>query len=173
MTTIAWDGRTLAGDTQYSMFRGTGSKVFRLKTGALIGSCGQIQDGVAVRDWLENGCEKPKVSEGFHAILIEDGKLFTLEDKLVKIQYDRPFFAIGSGRDFAMAAMHLGRTAAEAIRVSHVFDPDTGPDLTELSVSDPNPLSLESAVSQLACASEVRERLSAAGLMPKGNGASQ
>jgi hypothetical protein len=172
MTTITWDGRTLAGDTQYSMFRGTGSKVFHLKTGALFGSCGQIQDGAAVRDWLENGGEKPKVSEGFHAIMIEGGKLFTLEDRLVKIEHDRPFFAIGSGRDFAMAAMHLSKTAAEAVRVSHAFDPDTGPDLTELSVSDPNPRSLDDIVDQPPCAELLRERLSAAGLMSKGNGSS-
>lgn len=135
MTTVAFDGRTLAADTQSSMFRSTMQKVYRLKDGQLFGACGQFQDSTAVREWLENGGEKPKVSEGFHAILI-DGGLFVLEDKLVKIKYDRPYFAIGSGRDYAMAAMFLGKTAAEAVRVAHEFDLDTGPEVSEIFISD-------------------------------------
>lgn len=143
MTTIAFDGRTLAGDTQCSMFRGNGTKAFRLKDGSLFGSCGQIQDGVAVREWLENGGEKPKVEDGFHAIVVKDGKLFSLENKLVHMEQRRAFFAIGSGRDYAMAAMFLGNTAADAVRVAHEFDVDTGDEVTELTADHHAPVFVE------------------------------
>jgi hypothetical protein len=38
----------------------------------------------------------------------------------------RSFHAIGSGRDFAIAAMHLGKGAAEAVEVARTFDVYTG-----------------------------------------------
>lgn len=136
MTTIAYDGRTLAADTQSSMMRGKALKAFRLEDGTLFGACGEAQDAIAVRDWLEDGGEKPKVQDTFHAIVIKDGELYTLENKLVLMLQCRPFFAIGSGRDFAMAAMHLGKTAVEAIGISHQFDVDTGSEVTALAVDE-------------------------------------
>ena len=42
---------------------------------------------------------------------------FVVEDKQ---------WAIGSGRDYAIAAMHLGRTAAEAVAVACLFDVSCG-----------------------------------------------
>lgn len=138
MTTIAWDGKTLAGDTQSSMFRGRTRKVFRLKGGALFGMCGNLHEGIAVMRWLDGveGAAKPTVSEGFHGILIRDRKLHVLERCLEIVEYDRVNFAIGSGRDFAMAAMHLGKNAREAVLVAHQFDVDTGDEVMSLTVPD-------------------------------------
>lgn len=136
MTTIAWDGKTLAGDRQHSMFNDCAPKVFRLENGGLFGACGEAQDSVAVREWLEGG-EKPKVGDGFHAILIKNGDLYVIENKLVLMKPTRRFFAVGSGRDFAMAAMLLGKTAKEAIAIAAQLDVDTGEkiDVLKLQVS--------------------------------------
>lgn len=136
MTTIAFDGKTLAGDTQTSMYRGAATKVHRLTDGRLYGACGQLQDAIAVLEWLEGYGEKPKVEDGFHAILIKDGECFTLENKLVKVGHGRKIFAVGSGRDFAMAAMHLGKSAREAVLVAHQFDVDTGDEVVDLAVCE-------------------------------------
>jgi ATP-dependent protease HslVU (ClpYQ) peptidase subunit len=38
----------------------------------------------------------------------------------------RKFFAIGSGRDFALAAMHCGKTAHQAVQIAAEFDNNTG-----------------------------------------------
>jgi hypothetical protein len=38
----------------------------------------------------------------------------------------RPPCAIGSGMDFALAAMACGKTAAEAVEIAARFDPNTG-----------------------------------------------
>ena len=46
----------------------------------------------------------------------------------------RGYHAIGSGRDFALAAMKLGRTPAKAVAISHFFDVGTGPGIQEVSV---------------------------------------
>lgn len=45
-------------------------------------------------------------------------------------------FAIGSGRDFAMAAMHLGKTAKEAVEIAMHFDINTGGDIIEFEVEE-------------------------------------
>ena len=41
----------------------------------------------------------------------------------------REFHAIGSGRDYALAAMHLGKNAHEAVLVASQFDNNTGGDI--------------------------------------------
>lgn len=129
MTTIAWDGKILAGDRQTSMFNGDATKVHRLPNGDLFGACGHLEDAHAVMAWINNGQDddkKPKVEDGFHAIIIRNGKLHAFEKKLVMIPYQRPFFAVGSGRDFAMAAMLLGKTAVDSIVIASQLDVDTG-----------------------------------------------
>lgn len=132
MTTIAFDGKTLAGDRLSSIFRGDVQKVFRLKDGSLFGASGAVQDACAVLRWLDDGGEKPKVDENFHAIHVSEGRLVVYENALVPMRYSRSQFAVGSGRDFAMAAMHLGRTAREAIAVAMVFDLNTGGTIDEV-----------------------------------------
>lgn len=133
MTTIAWDGKTLAADT-----RGTAGgmpwqtiKASRLKDGRLYGGSGALEDVEAVRTWLETGGDKPAVKD-FVAILIEDGQCFRLEDKLIKMPVKSPFHAIGSGRDYAIAAMHLGKTAREAVELACLYDVYTAAPVTEL-----------------------------------------
>lgn len=133
MTTIAWDGQMLAADRQCSLFRGSHLKIHRLKDGNLFGGSGDLRDSVAVREWLENGGDKPKVSDKFHAIFIRSDQLYVLEENLAPIKYERKCFAVGSGRDFAMAAMLLGKSAAEAVHVAHQLDVDTGPEVDELT----------------------------------------
>lgn len=43
----------------------------------------------------------------------------------VFLPLSRPYHAIGSGRDYAIAAMHLGKDAIGAVEVASLFDPDT------------------------------------------------
>ena len=37
-----------------------------------------------------------------------------------------PFYAVGSGRDFAIGAMHCGKTPAEAVEIASKYDLKTG-----------------------------------------------
>lgn len=133
MTTIAYDGITLAGDTQTSMFRDSYPKLQRLSDGRLYGACGEVQDMVAVQHWLERGGDRPKCEDGYACIVIDQGKCLHYEHKLIAMPVGGLCFSVGSGRDYAMAAMHLGMSAAEAVRVAHVFDISTGSEVMELT----------------------------------------
>lgn len=134
MTTIAYDGRSLAGDTQTSLFNDRYVKVRTLSDGRLYGACGELQDMIAVRQWLEFSGDKPKVEDGFACIVIAAGECLHYENKLVAMPVAHPHFAVGSGRDFAMAAMQLGKSAAEAITVAHALDIHTGAEVVEIAV---------------------------------------
>ncbi|HEY9101833.1 hypothetical protein [Chitinimonas sp.] len=139
MTTIAWDGKTVAADTQAnnSGLRSRTKKLFRLKDGATYGFTGEIQDGRVVYEWLDNGQHEPRptVSAGFVALLIcPDGRAYTMEDKLVLLPVLEPFRAIGSGRNFAMGALAVGADAVRAVAAAIALDVYSGGEIETLPV---------------------------------------
>lgn len=131
MTTIAWDGKTLAADTQASScgLKFRTSKIGRLKDGRLYGISGDADYGLAVVDWL-NGGEKPHQADkdDWSTILVIglDGSINRYERRLIPITVLEHQHAIGSGRDFAMAAMACGKTAKEAVEIASQLDEATG-----------------------------------------------
>lgn len=147
MTTIAWDGKTLAADTRNTSggMPWVGIKAYRLSDGRLFAGSGSTEDSEAAMHWLENGDNKPTVKD-FSAILIENGECFRLEDKLVKIPVHAPFHACGSGRDYAMAAMHMGKSAREAVEFACLYDVYTGMPVTELHVETATVLRFDPAL---------------------------
>ena len=72
--------------------------------------------------------EAPDLGETTLSILMvekgEDGakNLFVLNSELYPIPIDTDFFSVGSGSDYAMGAMAMGASAADAIRVASQFD---------------------------------------------------
>jgi hypothetical protein len=142
MTTIAWDGKTLAADS-----RATSNgmpykvvKIFILVDGSLFAGSGDYGQIIAVKEWLENpGMQKPDVSDFAGLLVTTDGVLFKLEDTLGRLPVYEAFHAIGSGRDFAMAAMHCGRTAREAIDIASLYDVFTGGDVVAFDIDRREP----------------------------------
>ncbi|WP_460528124.1 hypothetical protein [Chitinimonas naiadis] len=139
MTTIAWDGKTVAADTQAnnSGLRSRTKKLFRLSDGRTYGFTGEIQDGRVVYSWLDSGQPEPKpvVSSGFVALLIcPDGHAYTMEDKLVLLPVLEPFRAIGSGRNFAMGALAVGADAVRAVAAAISLDVYSGGEIETLTV---------------------------------------
>lgn len=141
MTTIAWDGTVLAGDTlsvQHNL-KCTVQKIWRLADGRLYGGAGEYQGVMAVKSWLENGelRDKEPVLDDFAAIIIDqDGRGFRLESQLIYMPICSAYHAVGTGRDFAMAAMFLGKTAQEAVEIAQHFDVYTGGSIQALSLRD-------------------------------------
>lgn len=138
MTTIAWDGKTLAADRLLcdGSMTSIGRKIFKLDDGRFYAFSGQIQVGYAVMNWLNNKRDKPTVKEDSFAAFVvgTDGALSMLEDQLIECPCATPY-AIGGGRDFAMAAMFLGKTAQEAILVAAHFSATTGGGVDEFLCS--------------------------------------
>jgi hypothetical protein len=131
MTTIAWDGRTLAGDRRGNA-AGMAYEVCKLRRtadGRLLGFSGDIGVGMLMLEWLDRGGARPPQQDTDRwATVLEitpDGACWC-HGRDARWRIEQPFFAIGSGRDFALAAMALGRTAPEAVDLAARFDTGTG-----------------------------------------------
>lgn len=140
MTTIATDGKSMAGDGQASA-SGTivsinSRKVHRLKCGRLYGTCGDAANVQAHRRWLENGCEgdAPKLNGDFGFIILSrDGTVQQGGSDGIPVETAAPT-ALGSGMDLAIGAMDAGKSAAEAVAIAAGRDPNTGGVITELEL---------------------------------------
>jgi len=134
MTTIATDGRTMAGDGR-GHCRGTvitddDRKVTRLPDGRIVGCCGSHSDASVFIDWLENGGEHPKLDEDFGAlVLMKTGAVEWYSGRPRPMTPQLPT-AIGSGMDMAIGAMIAGRFPGEAVAIAAQRDIYTGGRIT-------------------------------------------
>lgn len=128
MTTIAWDGKTLAGDTVgiSACMRRRVQKIFRLSSGDLFGAAGEYDEALLAKEWLEDQSKSKPTLKDFSGLLITEDGAFKLESALIRMPILEPFHAIGSGRDFAIMAMHLGKTAREAVELTLIYDAYSG-----------------------------------------------
>lgn len=124
MTTIAWDGKTLAGDTAgiSACLKRRVQKIYRLSNGDLFGAAGELDDLLQAKEWLEDQSKSKPALKDFSGLLITPAGPFKLECALIATPVLEHFHAIGSGRDFAIAAMHLGKSAREAVEIALIFD---------------------------------------------------
>jgi hypothetical protein len=137
MTTIAWDGEMLACDRQLTSngVRYETTKAHLLKDGSLFASCGLLELNAAVLRYLQGEGEKPLIGkdDDFDGLLIKpDGTAWMLNKLLYLVRIESSHYATGSGRDFALMAMRLGKNAREAIELASEQDIWTGMGITEL-----------------------------------------
>lgn len=79
--------------------------------------------GADVAKWPE--CQKDK--EWWCRLLVFDRNGARMYERLpVSVKIEDRFCAWGSGRDFALAALHLGRSAREAVEVACLFETGCG-----------------------------------------------
>lgn len=125
MTTIAWDGKVLAGDTCITgcSFDRRGTKIFQIGNNKYFGACGDREECLAAADWLAGRVkEEPKLSNTFAGILVENGKAYRIESLLIKDEIKEKHHAVGSGAQGAMIAMYFGYGAIQAIEIVSMFD---------------------------------------------------
>lgn len=143
MTTIAWDGRTLAADRCRVNGRGTKQTIAKLyDCGAYVyGGCGDLVDLVVVSRWLKRGArwrDRPCVDgdNGGLAIRKKDGELFLINGNPATLCALPPGpTAQGSGAPYAIAAMACGKTAGGAVSIAMLFDDGTGLGIDSIVVS--------------------------------------
>lgn len=141
MTTIATDGKSMAGDGQRE-HKGTitnmgAVKVCRLRDGSLFGRSGSVAYGDMVTEWLSKGGPTPeyKGDGGFGALhLRTDGTLWIIGEECLPTQIEAPY-AVGSGMDLAIGAMRAGASPQRAVEIAIACDPGTGGTITEVSLS--------------------------------------
>lgn len=134
MTTVAWDGKTLAGDrriTSAGMAVTEMTKVHKRGDGALIGVAGEMcTSSEFIRWWMANDPEvempslKAKVSpeECSAAIIIEADGAVKAFDRDGWHLVESKKYAIGSGGHLAQMAMRCGKSAARAVELACEFD---------------------------------------------------
>lgn len=145
MTTIVWRDGTLAADTRaYSGSPtpiGYKRKIFEGPDGSLYGiSTPQPGFSEQIAAWLmapvdEKADTMPQMAEkGFQALEITpEGDVYYYCDSFHPSgPLMGPWFAIGSGEDYAVGALRMGATAEEAVEVGMEFDPWTGGDVVRL-----------------------------------------
>ena len=141
MTTIAWDGHTLAADRRVNsngLIRTT-TKIRRMRDGRLCGVSGHADAGMAALDWLEDtSLPRPAwmadKDEFCNVIEIDNYGYVWLYERFGRFRGEDRFTAIGSGRDFAISAMHFGKNAAEAVRFASFYDIWTGDGVDTLTL---------------------------------------
>lgn len=116
----------MAADSQaFSDVKSRFQKLYRLPDGALFGAAGSVQEILAVLEWLRGG-EKPTGLQDFAGMVVGPAGGAILGVRLMREPIAEPFYAVGSGNHFAIAAMACGKTAPEAVRLAARFDSGTG-----------------------------------------------
>lgn len=122
MTTIAWDGKTLASDSQMTgsyIEQKNVSKIIR-KGGDYYGIAGRLSEG---KSFVEG--EIDKLSDETELLIVNaKGKCVWKGRHASEPMPDKT--AIGSGANFAMGAMLAGASAVEAVKIASKLDISTG-----------------------------------------------
>ncbi len=133
MTTIAFDGKTLAGDTSwqssYNQQHHT-PKIGR-RAGIAWGVSGYGTDAVQFNQWMRAGRPadaKPKLdgADCFSAIVIEGGEAVRYEGASLTVCPAGVPAATGSGCEIAMGAMMAGASAKRAVEIAIILNSDSG-----------------------------------------------
>ena len=99
----------------------------------IVGGCGGTAKLREIHEWIDNGMD-PLTLPAFQRdpatsvemMLASKAGLYYLDDSHALIHIEQPFFSCGSGRDFAMAAMHMGATAQEAVEIACIYSSACG-----------------------------------------------
>jgi ATP-dependent protease HslVU (ClpYQ) peptidase subunit len=150
MTTIATDGRFMAGDGLVSdhcdtIVASDAQKVFRLKDGRVVGGAGNRADVTAWVDWLDAGKEGdcPISGDRFSGLILNvDGSVLWVDHKGREQDTPTPC-AVGTGQDYAYGAMEAGASALEAVEIACRRDLYSGGSITVFAAGVVMPIAVE------------------------------
>lgn len=145
MTVIAYDGRTLAADKRasYGGMICTVTKIHKVN-GLLVGGAGDFTFVMAMIEWVKGGrviSEFPSAQgskdDWQSVVVIElDGSISLYERTPYPVRYEQPHFAIGSGREYARAAMALGFDSVRAVETAMLLDTGCGNGIDTLTLGE-------------------------------------
>jgi hypothetical protein len=94
---------------------------------AYIGFSGSADEWPDVVSWFANPTKRqPKCSAIEFILLTDEKKIYHATNMRNWLEIVEPHFAIGSGMQYAIAAMESGKTPIEACKVASKFDRNTG-----------------------------------------------
>lgn len=133
MTTIAWDGKTLAADScsWSGGARRRVRKVFKIKAVDgrvfLVAFAGSGEFASAVLAWMRGKRPEPNpltfmeskdLANQCALVVDQNLKVWHLGNSLVYSPMRERIYAYGGGQDFAWGALEAGATAVQAIRIA-------------------------------------------------------
>lgn len=132
MTTIAWDGKVLAADSQITegglRSHQNTEKIIRYHS-QFFAYAGTLASCLAVIKWLKKGGKKkdrPELEDIDFAVLhIKAGKAMLYYDDFNPVQQLPPYTA-GTGRELALGAILAGATARQAVEIACDVDIKSG-----------------------------------------------
>lgn len=143
MTVIAWDGTTLAADKQATIDgRASITTKIRRVGSDLVAFCGDAGRSRAMLRWYKDGAQadafpdfqtKEESMVGF-VVVKSTGRVIKFDNSPEPIEFEDTVYAMGCGRDYALAAMHLGKTAREAVEVACALDVFCGQGIDTLTL---------------------------------------
>lgn len=138
MTTIATDGKSMAGDglvtSEGTVFGSKCVKVEQLPDGRIAGACGSAYFFGPFIAWLTNGGDFPELDDSFEGLVLSpDGTCRSYDDKGRSIEEELPV-ASGSGRQLAIGAMLAGASPAKAVEIAATRDLGTGGTIIEITL---------------------------------------
>lgn len=130
MSVICFDGTTLAADKRmcHGTFFSTTTKIYRVGDD-LVGFSGDAAQGQAMVAWFRDGA-KPEEFPASQTADDDWSPLMVVKRGGIVLRYEKTpypfpiedkFVAMGSGRDFAIAAMECGKSAVEAVLLASKF----------------------------------------------------
>ena len=137
MTTIAAKASTgeIAGE---SMVSGDDSFYLteKLRRGqeSIYGGCGDWDKLLKFYNSLESGADLDSDTDVTVLELRSDG-IWIYESTIIPAKIKNDFWAIGTGANFAIAAMHLGLTPAEAVKLACLYDTSSHEPIDVMSLS--------------------------------------
>jgi ATP-dependent protease HslVU (ClpYQ) peptidase subunit len=136
MTIICWDGRTLAADKRATVagYAATVTKIMRTPTGELIGASGDLDMARSLMAWYCAGADATTYPDNrngdycraYLIVITLEGKVHKYESEPIALPFEDKFSAMGSGRDYALAAMYLGHNSRKAVEIACALDTGCG-----------------------------------------------
>lgn len=128
MTTIAYDGYTLACDGRvvgHTIDSDNFKKIIKVGD-VYAGAAGDLRSVSNFFDWVKKGCvDYFETEDSFGGVLIKGNKTIVFDTKGSELSI-KPPFADGSGGELALGAMLAGATAIQAVKIACKKDPRSG-----------------------------------------------
>lgn len=137
MTTIAVRDGVMAADTQLSSSTiHRAQKIFELPGGGCVGGCGLWSRAYTAISWLLGGRngDAPEFEDAELLILKPDGSVWIACERFPEFPLLDDVAAIGCGSAAAMALMHAGYGAKEAVRRTCKTDPGSSAPIQSYSL---------------------------------------
>lgn len=129
MTTIAYRDGILAADTRMVLSGHVQSychKIHVIDENRVMCGAGNVD---VIKDWKDYLCGErktpPKRAKDMEGIFITDGKVYCFDESPILVPIEKDFHAEGTGWLIAFAAMHMGLSAVDAVKVAGELDINT------------------------------------------------